>query len=284
VEGRQPAFGLLGEDSDMSRPRHALALVVLVLVSALAACSSGDPGSTPKPEPNVSVSSAPPAPASPKVSSCHRLSFTAAAEPVDTSAPVPCGSTHTSVTTKVGQLAPLVDGHLLAVDARTVQAKLAKACPPTLGPYVGGDQSTQRLSRFKIVWFSPTVEQADAGANWFRCDVVGLRSDDRLLTLPAKMKNVLDAPGALDRFGTCGTTDPAARGFAAVACSVRHTWRAVDVIDLPVDARYLDKAASAQAESACKGTASDRANGALKFEYSFVWPARAEWAAGQRYG
>jgi hypothetical protein len=188
------------------------------------------------------------------------------------------------VTTKVGRLSPLVDGHLLAVDSRTVQARLAKACPPSLGPYVGGDQTTQRLSRLTIVWFSPTVEQADAGADWFRCDVVGIRSDKRLLTLPPSMRNVLDAPRALDRFGTCGTTDPAARAFQPVACSVRHTWRAVDVVDLPRNVRYLDKAASARAEGDCKDTASDRADGALKFEYSFVWPTRAEWSTGQRYG
>ncbi len=264
--------------------RTVAAALALLLLPALAACSSGDPDTAPTPEPSVSVSSAPPAPASPKVDSCHRLSFEQAAEPVDSGPTVPCRSAHTSVTTKVGRLAPLVDGHLLAVDSRTVQAKLAKACPPTLGPYVGGDQTTQRLSRLKIVWFSPTVEQADAGANWFRCDVVGIRSDGRLLTLPARMKDVLDAPGALDRFGTCGTKDPAARGFQPVACSVRHTWRAVDVVDLPSDTRYLDKAASTSAEGDCKNTASDRAKGALTFEYSFVWPTRAEWAAGQRYG
>ena len=65
---------------------------------------------------------------------------------------------------------------------------------------------------------------------------------------------------------------------------VRHTWRAIDVVDLPGDTRYLDKAASTRAEGACKNTASDRSKGALKFEYSFVWPTRAEWATGQRYG
>ncbi len=268
----------------MSRLHRPVALVALVLLPVLAACSSGDPDSAPTPEPSVSVSSAPPPPAAPAVGSCHRLSFEAAAEPVDSSAAVPCRNTHTSVTTEVGRLEPLVDGHLLAVDSRTVQAKLAKACPPTLGPYVGGDQTAQRLSRLKIVWFSPTVEQADAGATWFRCDVVGLRSDNRLLPLPPTMKNVLDAPGALNRFGTCGTTDPSARGFQPVACSVRHTWRAIDVVDLPSDTRYLDKAASTRAEGACKNTASDRSKGALKFEYSFVWPTRVQWNAGQRYG
>ena len=230
------------------------------------------------------MSSAPPAPAAPKVDSCHRLSFDEAAEPVDSSAPVPCRGAHTSVTTKVGRLAPLADGHLLAVDSRTVQAKIAKACPPTLGPYVGGDQTTQRLSRLKIVWFSPTVEQADAGANWFRCDVVGIRSDDQLLALPPTMKRRARRPRGPRPLRHLRDDRPPARGFQPVACSVQHTWRAVDVVDLPSNARYLDKAASATAEASCKDTASERAGGALTFEYSFVWPTRVEWAAGQRYG
>ena len=266
----------------MTRPE--LLLSALALSFILSSCSSGDPETVPSPDPTVSVSSAPPAPASPREGSCHLLTFEEAAEPVDSGTPVPCSRAHTAVTTKVGRLAPLVDGHLLAVDSRTVQARLARTCPPTLGRYVGGDRTTQRLSRFKVVWFSPSVEQADAGADWFRCDVVGVRSDGRLIPLPARTRNVLAAPDALDRFGTCGASAPSAPAFAPVACSVRHSWRAVDVIDLPRRVRYLDRAASAAAENACKDVASDRADGALRFQYSFVWPTRVEWDAGQRYG
>ena len=65
--------------------------------------------------------------------SCHRLSFDQATDPVDSGDPVPCGRPHTAVTTRVGTLSQLADGHLLAVDSRTVQARIAKACPPSLG-------------------------------------------------------------------------------------------------------------------------------------------------------
>jgi len=188
------------------------------------------------------------------------------------------------VTVKVGELSPVADGHLLAVDSPTVRAQIAKACPDSPGAYLGGDQTARRLSRFEVVWFSPSLEQADAGANWYRCDVVAVRSEGQLLPLPARLKGVLDQDGALDRFGTCGTAAPDARTFDRVICSERHTWRAVEIIDLAKHARYLAKDVAATADSACKAVAADGANGELKYTWSFEWPTRPQWASGQRYG
>ncbi len=254
------------------------------LLGVVAACSAEDASSAPEPRPSVSVSTAPAAPAPPAVGSCHQISLAQATEPVASDASVPCGKPHTSVTVKVGELTPVVDGHLLAVDSRTVRAQIAAACPNTPGKYVGGDTTSQRLSRFEVVWFSPSLEQADAGANWYRCDIVALRSEGELVTLPAKIKDVLSRPGALDRFGTCGTSAPDKSGFNRVVCSEKHSWRAVDVVDLPPGTRYLAKDASARGDSACKDVAASRADGALKYTWSFEWPARAQWKAGQRYG
>lgn len=268
----------------MTRTRRTALLLAALLLPVLAACSSGSPDARPTSSPTASVSAAPPPPAAPAVGSCHQLTLPEATEPVDAGTAVPCPRPHTAVTIKVGSLSPVADGHLLAVDSRTVRAAIAKACPPEVTDVVGGDRTARRLSRLEVVWFSPSLEQADAGANWFRCDVVGLRSEGRLLNLPAKVKGLLDQPGALDRFGTCGTAAPGTRGFARVVCSVKHSWRAVDVIDLPADARYLDKATGATGDSACKAIASKRAAGALTFTWSFEWPTRAQWTAGQRYG
>ena len=41
---------------------------------------------------------------------------------------------HTAVTFKVGQLPPLADGHLLAVDSPTVRARLAEGLPAGARP------------------------------------------------------------------------------------------------------------------------------------------------------
>jgi len=266
--------------------RHRVAPLLAPLVLLLAAgCSSDqEPEAASTPSPSPSASSAAQAATLPRTGSCHALSVSEATDPVDASDPVPCRRPHTSVTIKVGEPSPVADGHLLAVDSATVRAQIARACPDTPGAYLGGNATAQRLSRFEVVWFSPSLEQADAGANWYRCDVVAVRAEGQLLSLPARLKGVLDQGGALDRFGTCGTAAPDARTFDRVVCSERHTWRAVDVVDLPKDARYLAKAAAAVADSACKDIAAERADGELKYTWSFEWPTRPQWASGQRYG
>ena len=272
----------------MSLLHRAAALLVPAVLVVAAGCSSADSAddsdTAPEPSPRASATSAPPAPAAPAVGSCHDLTVAQATDPVDPGGEVPCARPHTSVTFKVGEIAPVVDGHLLAIDSESVRTQIADSCPDSPGAFVGGDRTTQRLSRFEVVWFSPSLEDADAGANWYRCDVVALRSEGNLLPLPRRLKGVLDQEGALDRFGTCGTAAPDKRGFARVACSERHSWRAVDVVDLPADARYLAKDVAAQGDSTCKDVAAERADGALQYTWSFEWPTRAQWSTGQRYG
>ena len=178
------------------RWRGAVSFVALMLLGA--ACASGEsapsarPGSTPSATASVSVSVAPPAPPAPAVGSCHALDLEQATQPVDPTRAVKCSRPHTSVTIAVGQIDPVQDGHLLALDSPAVRAQLAEACPSTLPRSFGGSRTTQRLSRLEVVWFGPSLEQADAGANWYRCDVVALRSKGSLLPLPRTMEGVLD--------------------------------------------------------------------------------------------
>ncbi len=261
-------------------------LLLLALAVVGVGCSSSEEPeqADPSTSPSAVVSSAPPPPAAPKVGACHRLTFEEATAPVESRTPVRCSSPHTAVTIKVGRIDALADGHLLAVDSATVRAQIARACPPALAGFVGGDENTRRLSRLEVVWYSPTLEQAEAGADWFRCDVVALRSEGELMTLPARMRGVLDQSGALDRFGTCGTSAPDRKGFERVACSERHSWRAVDTIDLPRGTRFQDGDAGAAADTECKDIAAARAGDSLRYTWSFEWPSRAAWDDGQRYG
>lgn len=265
--------------------RRVLGAAAGLLLLLAAGCSGGeDPQATASPSPSVSIASAGPAPAPPRVGSCHALDVRRATAPVDTSEPVPCSRPHTTVTVKVGRLTPVQDGHLLAIDSSQVRDQIAAACPPALPRTVGGTTTSQRLSQLRVVWFGPSVEQADAGADWYRCDVVALRSEGTLQTLPATVRGLLSRPGALDRYGTCGTSDPGKAGFARVACSERHTWRAIDVTPIDPKARFLAKQATAAGDAACKDIASGRADGALKYSWSFEWPTRDQWRSGQRYG
>lgn len=256
----------------------------LLLAVVLTACSTGGPGSSPTPSGPASATSAPPAPAAPRVATCHALTLDEATSATDDSQPVPCRQPHTAVTFKVGRLDDLADGHLLAVDSPRVRDRLASTCSRALDGFLGGDQTSQRLSRFEAVWFGPSVQQADAGADWYRCDAVGLLREGQLVRLPRRLKGVLGDAASLDRFGTCGSAAPSTAGFQRVACSEPHAWRAVSTVDLPAATHYLAKSAAATGDASCKDVAASRANGALKYTWSFEWPTRAQWASGQRWG
>jgi hypothetical protein len=267
------------------RARSATASLLLAIVLAgAAACSQGEPG-TPARSPAAKSSPrvvAPPA--APPRHACYDLDLEAAMAPTSAAAPVPCSGTHTTATFHVGTIQPVVDGHLLAVDADVVQQQVASRCRSRFASYVGGDEETRRLSRLTAVWFTPSLADSDRGALWFRCDVVALGGRDRLAPLPRTTRDVLAAPDALDRFGTCGTSSPAAAAFQRVICSARHTWRARATIRVPAGARYLGKAAEAAASSTCHDVEARLAGGTLKLTWSFEWPTRDQWRAGQRYG
>lgn len=267
-------------------PLLATLLLAVLLLGGLTACSKGKPGpaaSTP-PSSSAETSAAPAPPAPPPARACYDLDFAAAAQPTSTTPPVPCSSAHTTTTIRVGTIQPVVDGHLLAVDADPVQQQIAGRCRRALAAQVGGDQETQRLSRLTVVWFSPSLADSDRGALWFRCDLVALAGHDLLAPLPRVTRGILSQDGALDRWGTCGTASPAAPHFERVICSHPHSWRARSTIDLPAGATYLGKAAGAAADSACHDVDAKLAADSLKLHWSFEWPTRDAWNAGQRYG
>lgn len=279
------------------RSRSWIAVVLVAFLGPVSGCAGGGPSAghsassasasppSTSPSPAGPSSSGPARPEPPpRAGACHRLSLQAATQPTDERPPVPCTSRHTSITMAVGTPDQLRDGHLLAIDSRAVQQQLARRCPGRLAGYLGGDTTARRLSRFRAVWFGPTVAQADLGAHWSRCDVVAVATDDRLAKLPAHLKGVLDHSGALDRFGTCGTSAPDTKGFHRVICARKHSWRAIDVVDLPKGTHYLGKAAGDAASARCKGIAKARAGSALKYTWSFEWPSKDSWDQGQRYG
>jgi hypothetical protein len=259
------------------------ALLLLLTGALVVGCSSGTSPHAADKSSSPSSPSATPPPA-PVIGSCHRLGFAQAAQPTDATSTVPCTAPHTSQTVKVGQVAAVTGGQDARVDSAEVRDKIAQACPARLLKYAGGDLMTRRLSRLEVVSFTPTADQAKAGASWFRCDILGLAAANQLIRLPRQLKGVLDASDALDRFGTCGTTAPGKPGFERVVCRRRHTWQAVSTVTLDRSARYLGPRATAQGDARCKDAAAARANGALKYTWSFEWPTRDQWTAGQRYG
>jgi len=237
------------------------------------------------PSERAAASSIPERARRPPPRACYRLGFDEATAPTNDSPPVSCRNRHTAQTYYVGRLDTVVDGHLLAVDSRQAQRQVAQTCPRELADHLGGSAQARALSRLEAVWFSPTIEQSDAGASWFRCDAVALAGSGRLAPLPDRLGGFLDRPDALDQVGLCGTAAPGEPGFERVICSLRHRWRAVSAIAISGGTAYPGVTAVRDAgEGTCRDQVREASGSPERFSYGWEWPTREQWRAGQRFG
>lgn len=264
------------------------ALALALLLPVLGACTGDDePSSGPTSPPTSAAPSAPPtatAPGVPDNRACYAITFADAVAPAAPTGAVPCSREHTAMTYAVGRLDTVVDGHLLAVDSDRVQEQVAEECPARFGAFVGGSLSDQRLSMLRPVWFTPSVEESDAGANWFRCDVVALAADEELLPLTGRLAGVLGTEEGRDRYGMCGTASPDAADFSRVVCSREHSWRAVGVVQFEPGPYPGASAVREGGATPCRDAGAAAAEGELDFEWGYEWPTAAQWRAGQTFG
>ncbi len=226
-------------------------------------------------------------PPAPPGKGCYRVSLGDLTEPTNDSKPVPCKRRHNAQTIYVGKLDTVVDGHLVAVDSKTVQRQVSAACPRRLAAFVGGDRARRMLSKFEVVWFAPTLEQADLGANWFRCDLVAFATSDRLSRLPAtrRLRGALDTSTGLGSYGICGTSAPGTKGFERVICAKAHSWRAVSTVPISGGARFPGpNVVRESGDETCRDLVQDLAGSVTRFQYGWEWPSREQWDRGQHYG
>jgi hypothetical protein len=300
VGGGQPPFGLLGDDGPVKRVLGAALL--LAAAALLGACGGDAPSSAPSSsEPSSSEhssvgysasASASPSPALPTATAvpapgnraCYALDYEQAVAPTSEKKPVDCQDRHTSMTYHVGALDALVDGHLLAVDSDRVQAQVAAACPGRLAAFIGGTPEARRLSLLRSVWFTPTVEASDAGASWYRCDVIALAADEKLAALTGRLAGVLDTTEGRLRYGMCGTAEPGTPAFDRVSCSAPHSWRAITTVSFGDGAYPGLETVRAAGEQPCKDAAREIADDSLSFAFGYEWPTARQWTAGQHYG
>ena len=267
-----------------------LTLPALALLTLLVGCTSegsppeAEPGTTAPTSASPEASPAPEPPAPPADGACYRLSYDAALAPTTSEGAVRCAGDHTAETFHVGRLDRVVDGRLLAVDARRLQDQVASTCPGLLAGHVGGTEEQRRLSMLRPVWFTPTLRQSDAGADWFRCDVVAVARESRLLPLTGPLDGVLDTEAGRARYGMCATARPGTDGFQRVACAETHSWVALRSVPLPGPDHPGESAARRAGEAPCRAAARDRADDSLSFEWGYEWPTEEQWDAGQTYG
>lgn len=260
------------------------ALVWLCAVLLLAACSSGeDPGPTPTTEadaPTAAPEPLPEPPRPPRVGECHRLDLAAAAAPTVDTDPVPCRRRHTASTFRVGRLDLVDRGHRVAVDSPAVQAQPRRRCAKALPVHLGISAQELRLTMAQTVWFTPTVEDAAAGAAWFRCDLVVLSRPGRLAVLPRRTRGL----GMTDSIAMCATSRPGSKGATRVTCNGDHSWRAAATVDLPGPRFPAPETVSNTMSDRCREVARARSSDPLDFDWSEERPTREQWRAGQHYG
>jgi hypothetical protein len=296
VERRQPTVGVLGEDQSVSSRRTAVAAVGLVLTPTLglAACSGSDSGPGPsaattppsaasasEPSPTPTPAKAPPAP---RTRACYDYGYAAAVAPVAREEAVPCTRDHTAITFLVGELDTVVGGHLVSVDSDRVRAQVAEECPRAFEEFVGGTVEARRLTMLRPVWFTPSLRQSDAGANWYRCDAVAIAADERLAPLVGRLQGVLSRPLAAERYAMCGTAEPGTAGFRRVACSSDHAWRAVRTVDIPGGTYPGVGRVRAAGQQVCQDAASAEADDPLNYRWGYEWPTARQWQSGRHYG
>jgi len=254
----------------------------LLALLALTGCTGDDETTT---ESTASTSASPTATPTPVVPSpppagphqaCYLLDYDDALADSSTADPLRCREPHTAVTFFVGRL---VDP-----DPGAAQAQVAEQCPRRLASFIGGTTEDRRLTMLRPIWFTPTPEESDAGARWFRCDVVAVAADGKLAELTAGIAGALDRPHGRDQYGMCGTAEPGTPQFDRVVCSRSHTWRAIQVVAFSGTKYPGEAQVRAAGETPCQDAGATVADDALDYRWGYEWPTAEQWDAGQRFG
>lgn len=262
----------------------AVGVAVALVLTACSGSGSSEPGAgetpvvhSPTPTPTETIPPTPPKP--PPADACYRLGYDEVLAPTSDKKPVPCSGIHTAATFYVGSY----DKHL-AVDGDEVHQLESTVCPRRFAAFVGGTLDGRRLSMLRAVWFTPTVAQAAKGGHWFVCAAIALRGDQHLALLRGPLQGVLGRPEGRDHYGLCGTAEPGTAGFEQRICAAPHSWKALRTVDFPAG-RYPGAAKVRSAgQQPCQAAGRAAASDPLSYKWSYQWPTRQQWRAGQTYG
>jgi hypothetical protein len=161
---------------------------------------------------------------------------------------------------------------------------VATTCPQKFAEFAGGSTEAQRLSMLRAVWFTPTVDESDSGAEWYRCDAIVVAGDDELASLRGRLAGVLGTPEGRDRYGMCGTTAPDDPAFERVICSRRHAWRAIATVDFEPGDYPGVAAVRSEGQTQCENAGAGVADDALDYQWGYEWPTKEQWKQGQTFG
>lgn len=254
------------------RRRHLAVTATAVIAGwVLAGCTESGAVDDP---PKVSVEA-------PEVGACRVLAPADIEAVADDTEVVPCGEPHNAETFLVAGFGDrLADAEY---DDPRLGATAYDACSRGFARFTGADESLALRTVLSWAWFRPSEAAWDAGAGWFRCDVVGGTSQSaELVGLPRTAKGVLlGIPG--DRWMAC-VDGPSVTGAPFVPCTEEHTWRAVStvVVGKAKDPYPGDRLVEVLSRDYCSDWVGAWMNYPIDYEYGYTWFHEAEWETGNR--
>lgn len=248
-------------------PTAASLVLALALVAALAAC--GEPEAEAAP------------PEAPEVGLCRVLDADDVAQASNDTAPVPCSEEHTAETFEVGELPE--DLHDLDQDDPRLGAWVYRTCSRSFRAFLGADDSSVMRTVLSWAWFRPDAAGWEAGARWYRCDVVGGGEQmPAYRPLPETTAGLLEGMPP-DEWMVCATGDDVARS-TKVPCSEPHTWRAVTTIKVgEADEPYPgDRVVEVTTREFCSESVGAWLGYPLTYDYRYTMFGETEWEVGNR--
>jgi hypothetical protein len=217
----------------------------------------------------------------PLAGECRVLTPAEVAQPSNGSSAVPCREPHTAETFHVGTFrGPAAEA---AWDDPALGAAVHDECRPRWVRFVGADESLALRTVLDWAWFRPTREQWEAGARWYRCDVVaGPEPAAQLRALPRTARGLLlGRPG--DRWLAC-VAGRAVAGSPWVPCAEPHTWRAVTTVVVGEEDDTYPGARVVEVVSRdyCRESVLAWLDYPLEYDFGYTWFHRAEWERGNR--
>ena len=219
--------------------------------------------------------------AAPDIGACRMLSADDVAQPTNSTHPVSCEGPHTAQTYAVGAL-PAEFDHA-SYDGDKLAAFAYRTCSEKFIRFTGADESLAMRTILSWAWFRPSRDAWDAGARWYRCDVIG--GGDQIRTyvdLPPTTKGLL-LGRPKDQWMVCaqGAT---VSGSVKVPCSDEHDWRAVTTIVLGArgDPYPGDRTVRSRTRDFCSKSVGAWLDYPVDYDYGYSWFHEAEWSAGNR--
>jgi hypothetical protein len=217
----------------------------------------------------------------PNIGACRMLSPDDVAAPSNATETVPCSRAHTAETYAAGPLpgrfaqASYDDPDLAAYAYRTCSRRFIR--------FTGADESLAMRTILSWAWFRPSQAAWDAGARWYRCDVIGGGDQTRqYVDLPAETKGLL--LGRPDDTWMVCAQGATVSGSVKVPCSDKHDWRAVTTIVLgePGDAYPGDSVVQVRTRDFCSKSVGAFLDYPVDYDFGYSWFHRSEWQAGNR--